>query len=94
MDSEELTLDGFVAALARQPELTLVGGRANFHLKGRRFLHLHDDDGRVLADVWLGRSREEHLMNTPLERLALLALVLDHLDVLRSRQRRSHSAQR
>ena len=76
----DLTLDELVSVLAARPELTLMGGRANFHFKGRRFLHLHDEHGDVHADLWLGERRERHPLNTAAERLVVLALALDHLD--------------
>lgn len=76
-----MTLDDFVAALMARPERTLMGGRANFHFKGRRFIHLHDEeDGGTHADLWLGERREELPMNTDSERLVVLALAVEHLE--------------
>jgi hypothetical protein len=85
---QQMTLDDFVAALMALPELTLMGGRANFHFKGRRFIHLHDEEGGSShADLWLGERREEFPMNTDSERLLVLALAVEHLEA-HSRHRR------
>lgn len=78
---QRLTMDEFVSALVARRELTLMGGRANFHFKGRRFLHLHDEEpGGTHADLWLGERREQLPMNSAADRLVVLALALDHLE--------------
>jgi hypothetical protein len=75
-----MSLDELVTALSGLEELTLVGGRANFHFKGRAFLHFHRGPDGPYADVRLGPSWEEFAAATPIERQALFALVVDHVD--------------
>lgn len=55
----------------------------NFHFRSRPFLHFHTGDGGTYADVRLGSGDFEPVpASTPQERLALFALVRDHVEGL------------
>ena len=77
-----MTHDELVAALRAVDGLVDVGrDPPNFHFRSRPFLHFHEDDNGVYADVRLGsRDFEAVRAATPEERLALLGSVLDHVE--------------
>ncbi|MGQ0804092.1 MAG: hypothetical protein ACT4PI_09545 [Actinomycetota bacterium] len=55
----------------------------NFQFRSRPFLHFHAHPDGMYAHVRFGRSGFEPVWSaTPLERLALLARVLDHVERL------------
>jgi hypothetical protein len=93
--------DDLVTALRGIEGLVDVGkDPPNFQFRSRPFLHFHVHPGGdgVFAHVRFGRGGFEPIWSaTPLERLALLARVLDHiehLDRARKKKRRRPRARR
>ena len=59
----------------------------NFHFCGRPFLHFHDQEGRIYADVRFEHDFEPVWASTPAERSELLGRVADHVErVARTRK--------
>jgi len=77
-----MTHDGLVEALRAIDGLVDVGQDPPiFHFRSKPFLHFHEGEDGVYADVRLGSGGFEPVpAATPDERLALLATVADHID--------------
>ena len=69
-----------------------------FHFRSRPFLHFHERDGHIYADIKFGPGDFEPVWaSTALERLELLGRVIDHVDRLtqsRKSDRRGHRDRR
>jgi hypothetical protein len=83
--------DELVAALRATEGLVDVGqDPPNFQFRSRPFLHFHTHRDGMYAHVRFGRGGFEPVWcETPPERLALLARVLDHVERL-DRTRKTH----
>ena len=94
-----MTHEGLVDALRSVEGLVDVSGDPPiFHLRSRPFLHFHDRDGHIYADVRLGTGDFEPVWaSTAQERLELLGRVIDHVDRItqtRKSDRRDHRDRR
>jgi hypothetical protein len=84
-DPSGMTHEQLVQALRAIEGLVDVGSDApNFHLRSRPFLHFHQHDQGMSADVRFGSGDFEAVwVSTPSERQELLARVCDHVEQLR-----------
>lgn len=94
-----MTHEALVEALRSVEGLVDVSGDPpTFHVRSRPFLHFHDRNGHVYADVKFGSGDFEPVWaSTSQERLELLGRVIDHVQRLRhSRKsdRRDHRNRR
>jgi hypothetical protein len=65
-----------------------------FCLDGRDFLHFHGEDGEVVADVLLSRSKVRMPVSTPVQQSELLERIDECLESLETHRRGRERADR
>ncbi|HET9931922.1 MAG TPA: hypothetical protein VFQ35_14570 [Polyangiaceae bacterium] len=81
LDESGMTHSSLIEALRAIEGLVDVGrDPPNFQFCSRPFLHFHEQDGRVYADVRFGRDFEPVWASTPGERSELFSRVAEHVE--------------
>jgi hypothetical protein len=90
-DTPGMTHEELVGALRAVDGLVDVShDPPNFHFRSRPFLHFHQHDDGIYADVRFGSGDFEPVwVTTPGERRALLARVCDHVERLQDSRKSS-----
>ena len=80
------TLEPLLSVLRSHPALDEVHP-GEFRLRGQDFVHFHEEDGGVVADVLLATGRVHRPATTPVDQADLLERIGHVLDSLEARER-------